>query len=179
MEQRRFLTYLEALYELTPLDVAVLVGVEGIEDDAKLLSCEEDAKFWHHFLELKLVENSVLIGIELLDKGKVNTTLLNIWILETPWRWVPDAATYIENALQLRNIVNTLCVELVFDLVGDLFHTVLPVCHLILCFKCNLLFLIPVVIDWTRLCLKLLMRKLLYPRCLLLFDYKTDSSTEQ
>ena len=44
-EQTRFVTYLEALHELTPLDVAVLVGVEGIEDDAKLLSCEEDAKF--------------------------------------------------------------------------------------------------------------------------------------
>jgi len=38
-------TYLESFDELGPIDVAILVGVEGVKDNAKLLSREENAKF--------------------------------------------------------------------------------------------------------------------------------------
>ena len=44
-EWRGYETYFEAFNELCPLNIAVLVDIEGIEDDTELLSGEEDAKF--------------------------------------------------------------------------------------------------------------------------------------
>ena len=35
------MSYLEAFDELSPLDVAVLVGVKAVEDNSELLSAEE------------------------------------------------------------------------------------------------------------------------------------------
>ena len=37
--------------------------------------------------------------------------------------------TYFENGPQLSDRVNTLCIELVLDFVGNLFNAVSPVCH--------------------------------------------------
>ena len=44
-EWRGYETYFEAFNELCPLNIAVLVDIEGIEDDTELLSGKEDAKF--------------------------------------------------------------------------------------------------------------------------------------
>ena len=44
-ERRIFETYFEAFDELCPLNVAILVDIEVIEDDTELLAGQEDAKF--------------------------------------------------------------------------------------------------------------------------------------
>ena len=44
--------------------------------------------------------------------------------------------TYQEDVLELSHVVDTSGVELKFDLVGDLVHSVFPVCHL----------------DWLKVC---------------------------
>ena len=44
-EGRIFETYFEAFDELCPLNVAILVDIEVIEDDTELLAGQEDAKF--------------------------------------------------------------------------------------------------------------------------------------
>ena len=44
-ERRIFETYFEAIDELCPANVAVLVEIEGVEDDSEFLSGKEDAKF--------------------------------------------------------------------------------------------------------------------------------------
>ena len=44
-ERRGYETYFEAFNELRPLNISILVDIEGIEDDTELLSGEEDAKF--------------------------------------------------------------------------------------------------------------------------------------
>ena len=60
------MTYLEDVDELAVGDVAVLVCIEVIEDDAELLSGEEDSQLGHEFLELELLKHSVLVAIEAL-----------------------------------------------------------------------------------------------------------------
>ena len=60
-------TYLENIDEFCVCDVAILVLVEVIEDDTELLSGEENAKLRHEFLELELLQNTVLVAIEALS----------------------------------------------------------------------------------------------------------------
>lgn len=60
------MTYLKDVDELSVGDVAVLVLVEVVEDDAELLSCEEDAQLGHELLEFELLKDSVLVAIEAL-----------------------------------------------------------------------------------------------------------------
>ena len=61
-------TYLENVDEFGVGDVSVLVLIKVVEDDAKLLSSEEDSKLRHELLELKLLEDAVLIAVEALNK---------------------------------------------------------------------------------------------------------------
>ena len=71
-------TYLENVDEFGVGDVAVLVLIEVVEDDAKLLSSEEDAQLRHEFLEFQLLEHSILVAVEALKKhtgSKVSTEL--------------------------------------------------------------------------------------------------------
>ena len=44
MGERVSETYLEAFDEFCPLNIAVFVDIESVEDDAQLLPREEDAK---------------------------------------------------------------------------------------------------------------------------------------
>ena len=69
-------TYLENIDEFCVCDVAILVLVEVIEDDTELLSGEENAKLRHEFLELELLQNTVLVAIEALSKWKSNRLAL-------------------------------------------------------------------------------------------------------
>ena len=58
--------YLQYIDKLRVGDVTVLVLIKVVEDDAKLLSGEEDSKLRHELLELKLLEDAVLIAVEAL-----------------------------------------------------------------------------------------------------------------
>lgn len=60
------MTYLENVDELAVGDVAILVRVKVVEDDAELLSCEENAQLGHELLKLQLLKDSVLVAIEAL-----------------------------------------------------------------------------------------------------------------
>ena len=60
--------YLQDIDKLRVGDVTVLVLIKVVEDDAKLLSGEEDSKLRHELLELKLLEDAVLIAVEALNK---------------------------------------------------------------------------------------------------------------
>lgn len=60
------MTYLENVNELVVGDVAILVRVKVVEDDAEFLSCEEDAQLGHELLELQLLKDSILVAIEAL-----------------------------------------------------------------------------------------------------------------
>ena len=64
------MTYLENIDELRVGDVAVLVLIEGIEDDAELLSGEENAKLAHELFEFELLEDAVSVAIEALPTYK-------------------------------------------------------------------------------------------------------------
>ena len=59
-------SYLEDVDELSVGDVAVLVLVEVVEDDAQLLSSEEDAQLRHELLELQLLQDTVLVAVKAL-----------------------------------------------------------------------------------------------------------------
>ena len=61
-------TYLEDVDEFGVGDVAVLVLIEVVEDDAKLLSSEEDAQLRHELLKLQLLEHSILVAVEALKE---------------------------------------------------------------------------------------------------------------
>ena len=61
-----YITYLEDVDKLRVGDVTVLVLIKVVEDDAKLLSGEEDSKLRHELFELKLLEDAVLIAVEAL-----------------------------------------------------------------------------------------------------------------
>ena len=58
--------YLQYIDKLRVGDVTVLVLIKVVEDDAKLLSGEEDSKLRHELLKLKLLEDAVLIAVEAL-----------------------------------------------------------------------------------------------------------------
>jgi len=92
---------LEDIDELRVGDVAVLVLIEGVEDDAELLSSEENTKLAHKFFEFELLEDAVLVAIEAQ-----------------------------EGLSKLIHVVNTLSEELALHLVDDLVHAVSPVGHL-------------------------------------------------
>lgn len=91
---------LEDVDELVVGDVTVLVLIEVIEDDAKLLFCEEDTQLGHELFELQLLQDSVLVAIKA-----------------------------HEDVIELIHIVNALSEQLALHLVGDLVHTVSPVGH--------------------------------------------------
>ena len=58
--------YLQYIDKLRVGDVTVLVLIKVVEDDAKLLSGEENSKLRHELFELKLLEDAVLIAVEAL-----------------------------------------------------------------------------------------------------------------
>ena len=66
--------YLEDVDELGVGDVAVLVLVESVEDDAELLPGEEDTQLGHELLELQLLEHSVLVSVETLFPSEATHT---------------------------------------------------------------------------------------------------------
>lgn len=66
------MAYLEAFNELSPLDVAIFVCIEAIEDDSELLSAQEHSKLGHHLLEFKLVEDAILVRVELLKNARLS-----------------------------------------------------------------------------------------------------------
>ena len=67
------LTYLEDVDEFSVGDVAVLVLIKVVENDAKLLSGEENSKLGHELLELKLLQDSILVAIETLQRQTSQT----------------------------------------------------------------------------------------------------------
>ena len=71
------MTYLEDVDELVVGDVAVLVLIEVVEDDAKLLSRQEDSQLGHEFLELKLLQDAVLVAIEALQTHRQTWSIAN------------------------------------------------------------------------------------------------------
>ena len=60
-------TYSEDTDELGISDVAVLVLIEMVEDDAQLLSGQENAQLRHELLKLKLLQHSVLVAVKALS----------------------------------------------------------------------------------------------------------------
>ena len=70
-------TYLEDVDELVVGDVAVLVLIEVVEDDAKLLSRQEDSQLRHELLEFKLLQDAVLVAIEALKKHRETWSIAN------------------------------------------------------------------------------------------------------
>ena len=87
---RGVVTYLEALDELCPGDVAVLIGVEGVEDNAEFLSREEDAELRHHFFKFQFVKDSILICVKLLQIGSIKIKVLNNLNLRNAVKMVPQ-----------------------------------------------------------------------------------------
>ena len=73
------MTYLEDLYELWVANAAILVGIELIEDDSKLLSGEEDAQLGEELFKFQLAQDSILVLVKALSNqiSQVNPFELN------------------------------------------------------------------------------------------------------
>ena len=65
---RKYIT--ENVDEFCVCNVTVLVLIEVIEDDAKLLFCEEDTQLGHELFELQLLQDSILVAIKALKDTK-------------------------------------------------------------------------------------------------------------
>jgi hypothetical protein len=57
-------TYLESIDKLAVADVAVLVQVESVENNAEFLRCEENAHLARELLEFDFVEHAISIDVE-------------------------------------------------------------------------------------------------------------------
>ena len=63
-------TYLEDVDEFGVGNVTVLVLIKVVKNDAQLLPCEEDTKLGHEFLELELLQHTVLVAVKALHTSK-------------------------------------------------------------------------------------------------------------
>ena len=104
------MTYPDSVDELLVADGAITVLVKLVVHAGELLGGHEGTKFGAHLLELELVQSAGAVEIVVLHAKRGEL-----------------CDSYVEDLLQLKEIVDTLGVELELKLVSDLLEAVFPV----------------------------------------------------